>query len=843
MSGREAIDELGEGYTLELKAPDSLNPGWLSQLDSFKLNEMVGHEITVFIELDGMGAAFVGAGKREITGVISRARYLRGEGRSQLYAVTIQPWPYLMTLSKNYRAFQNKALPDILGDIFAAYPYPVEMRLKPENFPVRDYQVQFGLSDFDYFRYLTQEFGVTWHMEYAEGRQRLVLCDGLIGHQMQPSTAYQALSFYRDGFRIDAEHIERFELADQLTSGYWRTNDYDYTKSLANLASAHHDPRDTAESSRKVYEWPGDYSQPKAGTRQDQDPRQEGERLARIRMEVLRSTGSRALGEGNLRAVVPGYVFALQNHPHQAANREYLVLSAELDLEEVAEESGQSQQWRCRVSFEAHPISEPYRPQRTVKKPNVGGPITATVVGPKDTEVHTDSLSRIKVLPHFEEDKRGNENSSLWVRVSSAWAGMEFGAQHVPRVGDEVLLSFEGGDPDRPVVTGRVVNEWRGSPWELPSQFALSGFRSRELGGSNRSNHLVMDDTPKQIQTQLSSDHQLSQLSLGYLTRIQDRQGRKDRRGEGFELRTDGHGVARAAQGLLLTTEARPNAEHHHKDLAETAQRLKQAQDLHDSLASLAQNHYAQDSAAGQTNVAAEIKRQNEEIRGSGEPSSEIAAPHLVLSSPAGINTSSAKSTHVASNDHTAITSGKHLSLSSGKSLLASAAERISLFAHRLGMKLIAASGKIEIQAQKDNIEIVAHKVLKLISAQDKIEIGAMKEIVLNAGGSFIRITPSSITHGTSGDWTVHSNGTTHDGPATLTQSFPPTVGDGPNKRKFTLHYADSPDHRLKGYRYRIHKDDGSVHEGVTNAKGETNLVQSDLLEVVKVEILGKANG
>jgi type VI secretion system secreted protein VgrG len=219
LSGRETIGELGDGYTLELKAPDDMNPAWFGDIGDFRLNEMVGREITVSIELDGMGALFTGAGKREITGIISRARFLRGEGRSQVYAVTVQPWPYLMTLTKHYRAFQNKNLSDILNEIFADYPYPVEMRLKANDFPVRDYQVQFGMSDFDYFQYLTQEFGVTWHMEYAEGRQRLVLCDGIAGHDCYPSAAYHALSFYRDGFRIDAEHIQRFEIIDQLTSG------------------------------------------------------------------------------------------------------------------------------------------------------------------------------------------------------------------------------------------------------------------------------------------------------------------------------------------------------------------------------------------------------------------------------------------------------------------------------------------------------------------------------------------------------------------------------------------------------------------------------------------------
>ncbi|MCK4140394.1 type VI secretion system tip protein VgrG [Ralstonia pseudosolanacearum] len=753
LSGTETIGALGDGYTLELKTPDGMNPVSLSQLGEFKLNAMVGHEITVCIELDGMGAEFVGAGKREITGIISQARYLRGEGRSQLYAVTIQPWPYLMTLTKNYRAFQNKALQDILGDIFAAYPYPVEMRLKPENFPVRDYQVQFGQSDFEYFQYLTQEFGVTWHMEYAEGRQRLVLCDGLLGHQMQPSPAYQALRFYRDGLRIDAEHIERFELVDRLTSGEWRTDDYDYTRSGARLAREHHDPRETAENSRKVYEWPGDYSQPKAGTRTDQDPWDEGERLARVRMQQLRSEGSRAHGAGNLRAVVPGYVFALHDHPHAAANREYLVLGATLDLEEVAEESGQNQQWRCRVEFEAHPVDEPYRPQRTVKKPSVGGPITATVVGPQGVEVHTDTLSRIKVLPHYDENKRGDENSSLWVRVSSAWAGMEFGAQHVPRVGDEVLLSFEGGDPDRPVVTGRVVNDARLSPWDLPSQHALSGFRSRELGGSSRANHLVMDDTPKEIQTQLSSDHLTSQINLGHITRIPDRSGRKDKRGEGLEVRTDGHAALRAAMGLLVTTYARQGGQGDMLSVTEINHLLEEAIGIGETLAKSAEEAGAQ--AGEHQKVAQALKHQATAIEGRGELG-EFDKPHIAIASPAGIVTATPGSTHVQSGGHTALTTGEDLSVSTGNNFLASVRNAWRVFVHQAGMKLIAAAGQIDIQALSNSINLLAK--LEVTATAERIHIKAKQELLLDGGGSYIKLTPDRHEQGTTGSWMAYAS-------------------------------------------------------------------------------------
>ncbi len=161
---------------------------------------------------------------------------------------------------------------------------------------------------------------------------------------------------------------------------------------------------------------------------------------------------------------------------------------------------------------------------------------------------------------------------------------------HIPRIGQEVIVDFIGGDPDLPVCTGRLHNQANLPPWAFPGQSALAGFRSRELtresGNSavGRSNHLVLDDTAEKIQAQLKSDHQHSQLSLGHIARIEDNAGRKEPRGEGFELRTDGHGVLRAKDGLLVTTEGRPNAQAHLTDMGETVARLTQGRDLHESL-------------------------------------------------------------------------------------------------------------------------------------------------------------------------------------------------------------------------------------------------------------------
>ncbi|MFC5513967.1 DUF2345 domain-containing protein, partial [Massilia jejuensis] len=327
------------------------------------------------------------------------------------------------------------------------------------------------------------------------------------------------------------------------------------------------------------------------------------------------------------------------------------------------------------------------------------------------------------------------------------------------RVGEEVAVVYPNGNIDHPLVLGALYNRRHMPPWSLPQQQSLAGLRSRELGGGTRGNHLVLDDTKDKIQAQLKSDHQCSQLSLGHITRIEDTSGRKDARGEGWELRTDGHGVARAAKGLLITTEARQAARGPIKDMDETSRRLTQATEQHRLLADVAQQNGAQDAGNNQADIAASLQAQTAAVRGeagvaSGFP--ELSAPHLVIASPAGIAATSGRDTHIASERHTAITSGKDVSVVAGISLFASIRQTFRLFVQKAGMKLIAASGDIDVQALTNGIKLLAK--LEISQHANRITISAKEEVVINGGGSYARFAAGSIEMGTSGSFVVHAS-------------------------------------------------------------------------------------
>jgi len=847
LSGHEGLNQLFE-YQLVMKTPDGLNyiP---SKAANFKLNDFIGQELTVLIEIEGRGTGLIsggiGAGVREITGLITEARFLGEDGREALYRLTLRPWLHLATLTSDCKIFQDMTVVNILDAVLADYNFPVEKRLI-DSYPIRDYQTQWLETDFQFISRLCEEYGISYHFEHSEGSHRLVLSDSMAAYRPNPSSAYAEVSFYPPNHKIDEEYIHAFVPGNALTSGAYATTEYDYTRPRASLARGRKQPRPTGQSGQEIFDFHASshYTQPMAGPQQAvNDPFGEGDKLALLRMQALRAPGTFGQGSGHLRGMVPGYTFTLVKHPHDSANVDYVILSTRLLIEEIGDESQRPRKvsdglrglrYLVEVDFDVFPTyGEQYRPAQRAPKPFTHGPQTALVVGPENQNVWTDALGRIKVQFPWDRYGKTDQNSSCWVRVSSPWAGNQLGATHVPRVGQEVVIDWLGGDPDLPICTGRVHNQVNLPSWKLPDQHAISGFRSRELmpnGGNasgGRSNHLVLDDTEAKIQAQLRSDHDASQLSLGHITRIESNIGRQDYRGHGFELRTDGHGAVRARSGLLVTTEARNGASAHVLDIGETVQRLTVAREQHESLSDTAQEAGAHDMKQDQSEVTAVLKDQNDQIKGQpgggsgggeGDNFPEFVTPHLVLASPVGIETTTAGSTHLASAAHTAITSGRHTSLSSGGNLLASVKGAIRLFAYKTGIKLISAQADIDIQALKQSIRLLAK--LEITQTANRITISAKEELLLNGGGSYTCWKAGNIEHGTMGAIVSYAATTSHPGP----KNKPLPVLPVPPVRKdnLTVALASFPQqgHAFANEPYEVYKSGALFASGVTDEHG-----------------------
>ncbi|MEJ8810696.1 type VI secretion system tip protein TssI/VgrG [Variovorax ureilyticus] len=865
LSGREGLNSLFE-YELLLKTPDALNLG-ASQAADFNLDDFIGREISCSIQLDGSGQFLpgavgpsvdhIGAGVRQINALISDAACLGEEGRHILYTLTLRPWLYLATETTDCRVFQNKTVVDILDGLLEKYPFAVDKRLI-ETSPQRDYQTQYNESDFEFFERLCQEWGISYFFEHAEGKHRLVLIDNMGAFKENASEAYRKIEYHTPGWKPDAEYIHSFVPRNHLTSGRYTTRDYDYTRPRADLTQTRSDPRSTGHADGEVYQWHAGiggshYAQPKAGTAGANDPHEEGRFLGLVRMQALRTHGARAKASGNLRGMVPGCTFWLAKHPRKQANAEYLILDTVFLVEDVAQDSqiadaapGRGQQWSVEVDFIAHPVKEPLRPALTRQKPHTHGPQTALVVGPEGQNLWTDEFGRIKVQFPWDRIGQKNQSSSCWVRVSAAWAGNQLGATHLPRIGQEVIVDFENGDPDLPICTGRVYNQSNLPPWSLPGQSALSGFRSRELtkeGGNSaagRSNHLVLDDTAEKIQVQVKSDHLSSSFSAGHITRIEDNAGRKDSRGEGVEVRSDGHGAMRAAKGLLLTTDGRSNAVGGVLSRDELVSCLRQALALAEDLGK---------TAADCQGAAREITPQQDlsdavDALGHGTgPEADAKGkapggqPVLAISGAAGIASATPRDHTQYAGQNIDTVASRNQQHYAGRSILQSAGKDIEQFAVAGDIRSIANKGKLIQQAQHNSVEITGEKDVTITSTEEGVVVRGKKSILLLVeDGTYLRIGDGQVVVGMKGQFIAKTSSWVLQGPSTLSTDLPRFPQTSFNDGFVITDQAGEPVANMK---YRLTHMDGGVVEGVTGPDAQIALQKGVGPDSVALELLG----
>ncbi|WP_295984046.1 type VI secretion system Vgr family protein [uncultured Variovorax sp.] len=792
---------------------------------------------------------------RHLAGIVTRFGLAREDARQCFYALRLRPWFWLATKRHDYRIFQDRSVPEIVAEVLGRYGHPFEQKLT-RGYRVWNYCVQYGESDFDFVSRLCEHEGIHYWFRHEAAQHVLVFADDIAGSH-GPLPGGETVRYHphemsgMTGGKEPAERIYAWEMAEDLRSGRHCTDDYDFEKPRADLRSRREMPSGHDNDSHEVFEWPGHYLL-----------NADGDTYAHIRNEEQSSGRCLVSGRSNLRSLAPGHTMRLAGHPRDDQNRQYLVLGVAYHLQENLRASegtdaaaGGSIQ---RFAFDAQPTSFAWRSPRTTPRPRTGGPQTAVVVGPAGHEIWTDQHGRIKV--QFQWDRLGgnDENSSCWLRVAHGWAGVQFGTAALPRIGQEVLVDFLNGNPDHPVVVGRFHNADKMPAWKLPAQTHLTGIRSRELGGGLRGNHLAFDDSTNKVQAQLKSDHQCSSISLGHIGRIDDTAGRKDDRGQGFELRTDGHGALRAARGLLVSTEPRPNAQAHITDMGETVARLTQAREVHEGMSQLALDARAHENG-DQKEVAAELKRQNDTIQGKGihaaqDEFPEFVQPHLMLASPSGIQTTAQGSSHFASAGHNALTSGGHTSVVTARSFLVSAKNAVRMFAYRAGMKLVAGNADIDIAALRNSISVLAKMNIRLEA--NRIMITAAEEVVINGGSSYTCWNAAGIVSGTLGTWRAHSARHSFIGPDSRTPDKMNRDAQTRFDQEVLFHRTDEEDTPAARQLFELTRNSESAampasgkartQEApageITSSDGTTRQQRSDGPESYKVAWLGRAS-
>ena len=483
LSGREAMSE-SFALTLTLLGTDA-------RIDRSKL---LGQPVTVTIPTQNLLTSRYINGK--VTRVAVSAVELTGT-RYAVYQLTVEPdlWP--MKRDRNLRIFQGQTVPQIVKTLLGEHQVNLEDKLTG-SYRVWDYCVQYQESSLDFISRLMELEGIAYYFSHEADKHTLVLTDAATQHQ--PFSGYEVIPYHQtpSGGSTDEEGIGQWALEDSVTPGIYSLDDYDFRKPNAWLFQAQQNPASPKPGSIDVYDWPGRFVE--TG---------HAEFYARIRQERWQVEHQQIQATATAAGIAPGHTFTLTNAPFFSDNGDYLVTAAGYHFEENRYASGEGETIH-RTDFTVIPASVSYRPAQSTPWPRTYGPQTAKVVGPQGESIWTDKYGRVKVKFHWDRLAKGDDTSSCWVRVSSAWAGQGYGGVQIPRVGDEVVVDFINGDPDRPIITGRVYNDASMPPWALPAAATQMGFMSRTKDGSvDNANALRFEDKAGAEQVWLQAERNL----------------------------------------------------------------------------------------------------------------------------------------------------------------------------------------------------------------------------------------------------------------------------------------------------------------------------------------------
>ncbi len=424
-------------------------------------------------------------GLRYFNGFVSECRYVGERGHYAAYEMVLRPWLWFLTQTADCRIFQRQTVPEIVTSLFREEGFTDYELALTGQYRQWEYCVQYRETDFDFVSRLLEQEGIYYFVKHQNGKHVVVLADDYSAHDLYPR--YEEIPCSPSNRPIHAEHISRLDVKKQVRPGLVSLNDFNFEKPKADLKANGIRLRDYERSQFEIYDYPGEYEE-----------RAEGEHYAQRRIEALQADFEVSSGQGDAAGIAPGYLFNLVHHPRASLNREHLVIEARYEMRSEAFETGAGDaepgEHAFLVYFSTIDGREPFRPPRITPKPKISGPQTATVVGKSGEEIWTDRYGRVKVQFHWDRYGRKDENSSCWIRVSQSWAGKKWGALSIPRIGQEVIVEFLEGDPDRPIITGRVYNGEAMPPYGLPEEKTKTTFKTASSKGGGGFNEIRFED-------------------------------------------------------------------------------------------------------------------------------------------------------------------------------------------------------------------------------------------------------------------------------------------------------------------------------------------------------------
>jgi len=474
--GSDELMLLSFSGTESISTPFNFQLELLSLNHDIKANEIVGQTVDVKLELsDRSPRYFNGYIMQWVAGPIHANGY-------RIYQAEMVPWFQLLTLNNDCRIFQNMDVKAIIEEVFGSRGYSDFTISTQRGFREREYTVQYRESDLQFVSRLLEEEGIYYFFEHVQGKHTMVIADAASNYV---DCAEKEAHFY-DGGR-SGDQLTEWVNEYNLIPGKWTQTDYNFKTPSTDISTNVDTVVDLPTiSSFEQYDYPGLY-----------EKRGDGDGLTKIRIEEEETTHNIVSSSGSYRSFTAGGKFKLATHEIDAEKgKEYVLISVSHYARENSYDLGEGGAHEYNNSFQCIPSKIAYRPRQITRKPFVQGPQTAIVVGPSGEEIYTDEFGRIKVQFFWDRVGEKNENSSCFIRVAQQWAGKNWGAIFLPRIGHEVIVSFLEGDPDSPLVTGCVYNAENMPPYELPANKTQSGWKTRSTkeGGTANFNELRFED-------------------------------------------------------------------------------------------------------------------------------------------------------------------------------------------------------------------------------------------------------------------------------------------------------------------------------------------------------------
>ena len=470
LSGHEGISRLFR-FSLEL----------LSENHSVSFKDIIGKQVTIALHLPGDDERFW-------NGYVSHFACGSGDNRFSYYRAEIVPWLWFLTRTADCQIFQQKTIPEIIKKVFQDHGFQDFQDRTQASYPQREYVVQYRETDFNFVSRLMEEAGIFYFFEHDQNTHKLVFADKPQAHKNCPVQHKVRFNYTPGGTFLKEDLVQSWGTEQELRPGKYALTDYNFqTPNTSLMANVQTVAEIGGNTKYEIYDYPGIHIN-----------KSEGDTVTKLRMEEEEAVHHLITGSSNCRSFASGYKFHLDEHPRKDQNGDYVLteVTHSASAGDSYSGSGNGAGETYTNHFTCIPAAVPFRPQRLTPKPVVQGLHTAVVVGPAGEEIYPDKYGRVKVQFHWDRLGKKDENSSCWVRVSQPWAGKNWGAINIPRIGQEVIVDFLEGDPDRPIITGRVYNDDQMPPYALPDHKTRSTFMSRstKTGASGNYNEFRFED-------------------------------------------------------------------------------------------------------------------------------------------------------------------------------------------------------------------------------------------------------------------------------------------------------------------------------------------------------------